>query len=220
MFITLEGIEGAGKTSQLEAAAQFVRSVGRPCATTREPGATALGRRIRGILLDPACADIDPLAELLLYLADRIQHLRQVVRPALAEGQVVICDRFVDATLAYQGAARGVDPDLILQLHEKLLGRWRPDLTLLIDIPVEIGLARAWKAVDRGERNGAETRFEQEAMAFHERVRQGYLTLAAREPERFRVIDGNRPAPDVGRDIHAALARRLCPTASGAAENG
>jgi dTMP kinase len=220
MFITLEGIEGAGKTSQLQAAADFVRATGRCCTTTREPGATDLGRRIRSILLDPACAGIDPLAELLLYLADRVQHVHRVIRPALADGQVVICDRFADATLAYQGAARGVDAALIRRLHELLLGAWRPDLTVLIDIPVEVGLKRAWDAVDRGERSGAETRFEKEALAFHHRVRQGYLDLAAAEPERFCIIDGNRPPQDVGSDLRALLARRLRVAPPGAADNG
>jgi len=219
-FITFEGIEGAGKTSQLQAAADFVRSTGRRCTTTREPGATALGRRIRGIVLDPAGADIDPVAELLLYLADRVQHVRKVIRPALADGQVVICDRFVDATLAYQGMARGVDPALIGRLHELLLGAWEPDLTVLIDIPVEIGLKRAWDAVNRGERSGTETRFEKEALAFHQRVRQGYLDLAAAEPQRFCIIDGNRPPQDVGRDLRSALARRLRPASPDAADNG
>jgi dTMP kinase len=219
MFITLEGIEGAGKTSQLQAAGEFVRAAGRRCTTTREPGATALGQRIRRILLDPAAGDIDPLAELLLYLADRVQHVHRVIRPALAEGQVVICDRFVDATLAYQGAARGLDQNLIRDLHDLVLGAWRPDLTVLIDIPVEIGLARAWKAVGRGERSGAETRFERETHAFHERVRQGYRHLAGCEPERFCIIDGNRPPRDVERDIQAALARRLGTALPGAASD-
>lgn len=220
MFITLEGIEGAGKTSQLQAAADFVRSAGRRCTTTREPGATALGRRIRSIVLDPDGTDIDPMAELLLYLADRVQHVHRVIRPALADGQVVICDRFVDATLAYQGAARGLDTELIRRLHGLLLGSWQPDLTVLIDIPVEVGLRRAREAVTRGERSGNETRFENEALAFHERVRQGYLRLAGEDPERFCVIDGNRPPQEVGRDLHAALARRLGAASPDAAGNG
>jgi dTMP kinase len=218
MLITLEGIEGAGKSSQVQAAVAFVRAAGRACVATREPGATDLGRRIRRILLDPACAGIDPGAELLLYLADRVEHVQRVIRPALARGQVVICDRYVDATLAYQGAARGLGAELIERLHAIVLGDWRPGLTLLIDIPVEVGLARAWGAVDRGERSGAETRFENEDKDFHERVRRGYLDLAAREPARYCVIDGNRPPGEVARDIQAAIAGRLhipCPDRGG-----
>ena len=209
MLITLEGIEGAGKSSQVEAAARFVRAAGRACITTREPGATDLGQRIRRILLDPACAGMDPWAELLLYLADRVEHVQRVIRPALARGQVVICDRYVDATLAYQGAARGVDADLIERLHALVLGDWRPGLTVLIDIPVAVGLDRAWRAVDRGERSPAETRFEKENRDFHQRVRQGYLELAAREPARFCIIDGNRAPGEVARDLQAAIADRL-----------
>ncbi|HDI60995.1 MAG TPA: dTMP kinase [Desulfobacteraceae bacterium] len=209
MLITLEGIEGAGKSSQVEAAARFVRAAGRACITTREPGATDLGQRIRRILLDPACAGMDPRAELLLYLADRVEHVQRVIRPALARGQVVICDRYVDATLAYQGAARGVDADLIERLHALVLGDWRPGLTVLIDIPVAVGLDRAWRAVDRGERSPAETRFEKENRDFHQRVRQGYLELAAREPARFCIIDGNRAPGEVARDLQAAIADRL-----------
>lgn len=218
MLITLEGIEGAGKSSQVEAAARFVRAAGRACIATREPGATDLGRRIRRILLDPACTGMDPRTELLLYLADRVEHFERVIRPALARGQVVICDRYVDATLAYQGAARGVDGELIERLHALVLGDWRPGLTVLIDIPVAVGLARAWKAVDRGERSGAETRFENEKRDFHERVRRGYLDLAAREPARYCVIDGNRPPGEVARDLQAVIADRLhipCPDRSG-----
>jgi dTMP kinase len=218
MLITLEGIEGAGKGSQVEPAAGFVRAAGRACITTREPGATDLGRRIRRILLDPACTDMNPRAELLLYLADRVQHVEQVIRPALARGQVVICDRYVDATLAYQGAARGIASQLIERLHAIVLDDWRPELTVLIDIPVEVGLARAWNAVNRGERNGDETRFENENRNFHERVRQGYLDLAAREPQRFRVIDGNRTPGEVARDLQAVIADRLhlpCPDGGG-----
>ena len=218
MLITLEGIEGAGKSSQVEAAARFVSAAGRPCITTREPGATDLGRRIRGILLDPASTGIDPKTELLLYLADRVEHFQRVIRPALTQGRVVICDRYVDATLAYQGAARGVDPALIERLHGLVLGDWRPGLTVLIDIPVEVGLARAWKAVDRGERSSAETRFEKESRDFHQRVRRGYLDLAAREPARFCIIDGNRPPGEVARDLQAAIAGRLhlpCPDRGG-----
>ena len=143
------------------------------------------------------------------YLADRVEHVQRVIRPALARGQVVICDRYVDATLAYQGAARGVDADLIERLHALVLGDWRPGLTVLIDIPVAVGLDRAWRAVDRGERSPAETRFEKENRDFHQRVRQGYLELAAREPARFCIIDGNRAPGEVARDLQAAIADRL-----------
>jgi dTMP kinase len=192
MFITLEGIEGSGKTTQLRHIAAFLESKGRRCVITREPGGTRIGEKIRSILLDPKSIGISPHAELLLYVADRVQHVRELIEPALASGSTVLCDRFSDATLVYQGAARGLDPDLIRRLHALVLGPLTPHLTLLLDLPPEIGLARAWKEIDTGTRDGRETRFEQEALAFHGKVREGYLLLARSEPERFRVIDARQ----------------------------
>ena len=220
MLITLEGIEGSGKTTQMDAASRFVRAQGYECISTREPGGTPLGTRIRGLLLDPANADIDATAELLLYAADRVQHVQRIIRPALAAGRVVLCDRFIDATVAYQGYARGLGLETIAALHRLVLGGLKPDLTLLIDVPAEVGLARAWTAVKEGGRSRSETRFEQEALDFHRRVRDGYLALAAAEPDRFCVIDGRQGPDAVGRDILAALARRLSSVPPDGANDG
>ena len=220
MFITLEGIEGSGKTSQLDTLARFVRARGRECVITREPGGTRLGEQIRRLLLDPANADIDPSAELLLYVADRVQHVREVIRPALAAGRVVICDRFADATTVYQGVARGLEHRNIAAIHRLVLGALTPDLTVLIDVPAEVGLARAWSAVDRGARRADETRFEREALAFHCRVRDGYLALASAEPDRFRIVDGRQTPEAVGREILDALAPFFSSVPCGGTKNG
>ena len=205
MFITMEGIEGSGKTTQMDPTARFVRAQGYACISTREPGGTPLGARIRGLLLDPDNADIDPTAELLLYAADRVQHVQRIIRPALAAGQVVLCDRFADATVAYQGYARSLGLETIAALHRLVLGGLKPDLTLLIDVPAEVGLARAWTAVKQGGRSRSETRFEQEALDFHRRVRDGYLDLARREPERYAIIDAAADQESVSAQIIAAL---------------
>ena len=189
MFITLEGIEGSGKTTQIQAIAQWLRSTGRACLTTREPGGTPIGEQIRSVLLHPDNDDLSPTAELLLYVADRVQHLETVVRPALADGKVVVCDRYFDATLVYQGYARGVDRQMIRQLHQLACNGLKPDLTLLLDLAPETGLARAWRRIDSDITHEQESRFEKEALAFHQRVRAGYLDLAQREPQRFACID-------------------------------
>ncbi|WP_373500963.1 dTMP kinase [Desulfococcus sp.] len=199
MFITFEGIEGSGKTTQIRFAAEFLSATNRPVVLTREPGATDVGRRIRAILLDPAHRNIDPRAELLLYMADRADHLGRVVRPAVGSGKTVLCDRYFDATLAYQGYARGLGTDLLTRLHKLVLDDFTPDLTLLLDLPPEIGLGRAWRQIDAGERTAAETRFESEALRFHERVRAGYLDLARRFPGRFRIVDA-AGTPDAVRE--------------------
>ena len=189
MFITLEGIEGSGKTTQLENIRCFLQQRGYACVVTREPGGTPIGEKIRSILLHPDSKGLNPLAELLLYEADRAEHVHRTIRPALAAGKVVICDRFCDATVVYQGYGRGLDRDTIYHLHRIVLGQLAPDLTLLFDLAPEIGLARAWRQVDGGGRTGSETRFEQEALDFHNRIRAGYLEIARCEPDRFRIVD-------------------------------
>jgi dTMP kinase len=194
MFITFEGIEGSGKSTQIVLLANYLKSHGNRVVLTREPGGTPIGDQIRKILLDPANKSLDPAAELLLYAASRAQHLSEVILPALAAGSIVLCDRFSDATLAYQGYGRGLDRKMIRELDRIVTAGMRPDLTLLLDIDAAAGLARA-----RGRNNSrgleAEARFENEEIAFHERVRQGYLALAKQEPERIRVVDAS-PAPD------------------------
>lgn len=205
MFITLEGIEGAGKTSQVENIVAFFKTRGYDCVTTREPGGTSIGTQIRGILLDPANADLDAGAELLLYMADRVQHIRAFIQPHLADGHVVLCDRFFDATLVYQGYARGVDRTLIRNLHQMVCGDLRPDVTFLFDLDPAVGLARAWHQIRNGDRVDLETRFEQEQLAFHQKVREGYLDLARREPGRFRVIDAGQSETQVTRAVESIL---------------
>lgn len=211
MFITLEGIEGSGKTSQLANIAAYLEERGVLSLLTREPGGTRIGSEIRAVLLDPASSDLDPVAELLLYTADRVQHVRKTILPAIAAGKVVVCDRYVDATLAYQGIARDLGTGLIETLHRLLVDDFKPDLTLLFDLPPEEGLRRAWSAVDNGGRCRRETRFEKEDLAFHAAVRNGYLKLAAAEPDRFEIIDARASLEAVWRQIAAVLDKALKP---------
>jgi dTMP kinase len=209
MFITLEGIEGSGKTTQMEHITRFLRSNELDVTVTREPGGTALGRKIRGILLDPESRDMTPATELLLYNADRAQHIRQVILPALEAGGVVLCDRYFDATLVYQGYARGLDISEIRKLHQLMCRGLSPDLTLLFDLTPETGLARAWKQIHSGDRCGNETRFEKETVDFHRKVRQGYLELAGMEPDRFQIIDASLDEEAVRKQIFPVLTERL-----------
>ena len=197
-FITVEGIEGVGKTTNIDFIHQQLQAAGRDVVLTREPGGTLLGEAIRGLLLDPAYTGMDSTCELQLMFAARAEHLAKVVWPALEQGQWVLCDRFTDATYAYQGGGRGIDSGVIARLEELVQGDFRPDLTLLLDVPVEIGLARASK-------RGALDRFEQEKVAFFERVRNAYLEMAQRSPDRYRVIDASLPLNDVQNQIAAIL---------------
>jgi dTMP kinase len=206
MFITLEGIEGSGKTTQVKHIVAYLKTKGYDCVVTREPGATKIGKKIRSILLDPASQDLDPLAELLLYIADRVQHVKELITPALSAGKAVICDRFFDATVVYQGYARGLDIGLINRMHHLILEGLKPDITILLDLAPEIGLSRAWQQIENGKRAGRETRFEEEALSFHQKVRAGYLELASLEPDRFRIIDASQDEDQVRKDIIAALA--------------
>ena len=212
MFITLEGIEGSGKTTQIDYLVKYLEKQGRQCVTTREPGGTSIGGKIRAILLDPESKDLDPTAELLLYMADRAQHINSVIKPAVADGKTVICDRYFDATIVYQGFARELDVDVIRQLHALLFNDLKPDLTFLLDLEPREGLSRAWKQLNDGQRAGGESRFEEETLAFHEKVRAGYLELARLEPDRFCIIDATRDVRQVRDDIYnvlTAFLRRL-----------
>ena len=177
-FITFEGIDGSGKTTQLRLLSKWLREQGRETVEAVEPGGTAIGQQVRRILLDPANAEIQPRTELLLYFASRAQNVEQVIRPALEAGRVVLCDRFTDSTLVYQGCGRGLDTKVILELDRIACQGLTPDITVLIDIDIATSLARAKR---RNERTGrTEARIDEESEAFHERVRQGYLGLAAR----------------------------------------
>ena len=197
-FITLEGVEGAGKTTQIVAMRAWLEEWGVPVRTTREPGGSPVAERIRDVLLDPANTGMATDAELLLMFAARAEHLAKTIRPALEAGTWVLCDRFTDATYAYQGAGRGVSRRHIALLEDLVQGDLRPDLTLLLDVPVADGLARA-----RGR--SAPDRFESEAVRFFEAVRAEYLDIAAREPERVRVIDAHADAATVAALLHAEL---------------
>ena len=209
VFITFEGIEGSGKSTQIRRISEFLKSIGYDCLVTREPGNTAIGKKIRAILLDPENKVMDFRTELLLYMADRAQHISEKIKPALSQGRPVLCDRYFDATVAYQGFARGLDIAFIYKLHEVVLDDLKPDLTVLFDLPPEIGLSRAWKQIQNGTRDKGETRFEKETLIFHEKVRAGYLELARREPERFRIIDASKSEDQVTDDIIVCLRKYL-----------
>ena len=198
-FVTFEGIEGCGKSTQINLLEKVLAEKDIPFSLTREPGGTEIGAKIRSILLDTNNRDIRPATELLLYAADRAQHVESVIRPALSEGKVLICDRYFDATTAYQGNARGLDSELILSLNRIASSGLTPDLTFLIDCPVEIGLERA---IQRSEDEAPEEmRFEKEALSFHHKVREGYLKIAESNPERVKIINGNRPVEKVHEEI-------------------
>ena len=209
MFITLEGIEGCGKTTQINHLKSYIEHKGRACVVTREPGGTAIGSDIRSILLNPANNNLVPKAELLLYMADRAQHIATLIKPALAQNKVVLCDRYFDATVVYQGYARGLGTSFISELHRLLLEDFKPDITLLLDLSPKVGLARAWKELNKGTRSGTESRFEEETLSFHEKVRSGYLELAHQEPDRFKIIDAAGDERQVQEDIRKVLAQYL-----------
>ena len=198
-FITLEGGEGVGKSTQIAAAVAALETSGLPVVRTREPGGTPLAEAIRGLLIGDCDERMDADTELLLMFAARNQHLARLIRPALARGEWVVCDRFTDATYAYQGAGRGIDAARIGQLEAFVQRGMQPDLTLLLDAPVEVGMARA------ARRNSDGDRFEREARDFFERVREGYLTRAAAEPQRFRIIDAAQPLEAVSAQLRAVL---------------
>ena len=200
VFITFEGIDGSGKTTHAVRLRDELDAAGLPVVFLREPGATPLGERIRSILLDIDNIDIDPISELLLYEAARSQLVRSVIRPALDDRTIVLCDRFVDSTLAYQGYGRGISLDCINRSNEIACDGIIPDLTILFDLDPTIALARATK-------NGAD-RIEQEGIALMERVRNGYLALANENPQRFAIIDGSRSIEEVWIQLVDALAAR------------
>jgi len=206
-FVAVEGGEGAGKSTQVDALAGWLREQGHEVVVTREPGSTAAGRRLRELLLDPAAA-LAPRTEALLYAADRAQHVEEVIVPALRRGAVVVTDRYVDSSLAYQGAGRALEVDEVARLSAWATGRVRPDLVLLLDVDPQLGLARA-------RRVGEPDRIEAESLAFHGRVRAGFLDLAAAAPDRYLVIAASEPAEVVAAAVRARVAT-LLPAAAGA----
>ncbi|NVN99617.1 MAG: dTMP kinase [Geobacteraceae bacterium] len=213
LFITFEGVEGCGKTTQIRLLADALERSGKSVKLTREPGGCPIADKIRGILLDAANSEMTPTAELLLYAAARAQHIKEVITPAMKAGNIVLCDRFTDATLAYQGFGRGLDIDLIKKLNETATGGCRPELTILIDCPVEIGLGRAVARIEAGsaadKNHLREERFERESLEFHQRVRNGYLKLAADAPERFVIIDGAGSVDEISTRIFEAVLPRI-----------
>ncbi len=198
LFITLEGGEGAGKSTNLGYIETWLRQAGKNPLMTREPGGTRAGEEIRNILLHSRDLSLTAEAEMLLMFAARAEHLDQVVRPALAQGRIVVCDRFTDATYAYQGGGRGLPAERIAVVEQWVQGDLRPDLTLLLDLPVETGLQRA-------NRRSAPDRFERENIEFFERVRKAYLERARTEAKRIRVIDASKTPADVEQQIGRIL---------------
>jgi len=204
-FITFEGGEGAGKSTQVQRLAGHLRArTGRPVVTTREPGGSPKAEAIRAALLAGIAKPYGPFAEALLFSAARIDHLDTLIRPALARGETVLCDRFSDSTRAYQGAAGGIEPDLVLSLERVVVGPTRPALTLILDLDPALGLARAARRSD-----AAPDRFEAEALAFHARLRDAFRAIAADEPERCALIDAGAAPDAVEAAILAAVAARL-----------
>jgi dTMP kinase len=202
-FITLEGGEGAGKSTQIARLKAWLEGRGHAVVATREPGGSPGAEMVRKLLVEGPAERWDGTTEALLHFAARRDHLRSVVWPALSKGVWVISDRFADSTLAYQGYGHGIDRDLITRLYDIAVGDFRPDLTLMLDLPVEIGLARA------ASRRGVETRYESLPLDFHRRVRTGFLEIAAREPKRCAVIDVTKDIDTTAAAIAAALTERL-----------
>jgi dTMP kinase len=208
-FITFEGGDGSGKTTQLKALENYFTARGKSCITTREPGGTSLGKLIRQILLEVGEQTIASPTELFLYLADRAQHIQEIIRPAIERGIIVLCDRHTDSTLAYQGYGRGIDLQLLRELNRIASQGIRPDLTLLFDCPVEVGLSRtAQRQTKAAPSGGREDRFEREKVEFHERVRAGFLELARSEPGRFCVIDASRSIEEVFERVRKLVDQR------------
>lgn len=197
MFITFEGIEGSGKSSVLADMRSRLEERGFDVVATLEPGGSRLGVELRRILLDMSSRDLTGESELFLYMADRAQHVSQVIRPALEAGKIVLSDRFADSTVAYQGYGRGLDPALLHSFNHMAAAALKPDMTMLFDLPSELGLRRAQARNTVERKSMTEGRFEAESITFHERVRQGYLTWAALNKERFRVIDAAKPLEKV-----------------------
>jgi dTMP kinase len=195
ILVTFEGIEGSGKSTQIALTARYMEERGYPYLVTREPGGTPLGKEIRRLLLDKNELRIDPLAELFLIEADRAQHVAEIIRPALEEGRMVLCDRFTDATIAYQGYGRGMDLAFIEAMNQRATGGLMPQCTIVLDCSLDKGMARA----------GGQDRFEREDHLFHQRVREGYLSIAQQEPQRVKVVSGEGEQEAIQEEIRTIL---------------
>lgn len=200
-FITFEGIEGSGKSTQAKILSEKLKKIGYGVYLTFEPGDTEFGKELRRILLSPSLK-ITPLSELLLYFADRIQHLEEKILPSIEQGFIVISDRFTDSTVAYQGYGRGINLGLIYSLNRDLLKNFNPDLTVLLDLPVEIGLERN-KKIKKNDK------FEFESLSFHKRVREGFLEIASKDRERFIIIDATKSTEEVAEEVFDKIKIKL-----------
>jgi len=196
LFVTFEGIEGSGKSTLLKKVARTLRQKNLDPLETREPGGTPLGAALRNILLDPEMTGMEGLAELMLFGADRAQHVGQVIRPALLSGRIVLCDRFSETTIAYQGYGRGVPRETVDAVDQAARGEVRPDMIVLLDLPAEAGLARA-KRRNLQTNDRSEARLDEEELSFHRRVREGYLLSAGRDPGRFLLLDAQKGPSDL-----------------------
>lgn len=201
LFITFEGPEGSGKTTQIKKAGEYLQGKDVPYIITEEPGGTKLGNELRKLLLNKSSLRIIGKSELLLFAAARAQHVEEVILPATKRGTVVLCDRFSDATIAYQGFGRGLGIDDVRWINGYASQYLKPDMTLFFDIPVELGLTRAMERISRIVDSHAEDRFEREDVEFHRRVREGYRVLIKKDPARFRVIDASKDVEQVHRDV-------------------
>jgi dTMP kinase len=209
-FISFEGGDGSGKTAQLRLLESYLISQGKVCLSTREPGGTPLGKMIRRVLLEVGKKEIFTPTELFLYLADRSQHVREVIQPALESGKLVLCDRFTDSTLAYQGYGRRVDLEMLRRLNQVASCGILPDLTFLLDCPVQVGLSRTTKRTAGMDSSKArEDRFEREQVDFHEKVRQGFLELARAENERIYVLDASRSIQEIHEEIKKIVGEKI-----------
>jgi dTMP kinase len=208
MFITFEGIEGCGKSTQIRLLKEQLIRSGKEVLLTREPGGSPIADQIRSVLLDAENRAMVPMAELLLYAAARAQHVEEIIRPALASDKVVLCDRFADATRAYQSFGRGIDRQIVEELNSLACGGIRPDLTVLLDCEVTVGLGRAKSRIETTS-GPREERFEQEALEFHQKVRNGYLALASSEPDRFVLVDASLDVDQVSMLLTTAVRDRL-----------
>lgn len=209
MFITFEGIEGTGKTTQIKKLTAFLEETGHDVELTLEPGGSRIGRELRKILLNMDSTDITGECELFLYLADRAQHVAKVIKPAVESGKIIISDRFADSTIVYQGYGRGLDPKLLRELNDVAVsGSW-PDLTILLDIDPEMGLKRAMTRNLQENKMQEEGRFEAESLDFHSRVREGYLTWAALNNERIVVVDADQTPDEIFAEIKEKVIERI-----------
>lgn len=204
-FISFEGTEGSGKTTQMRLLVERLRSLGFAVTENQEPGSTAIGTGIRRIFLDPAHVEMAPMTELLLVFASRAQAATEIILPALTRGDVVISDRFTDSTLAYQGEARGLGFDVVLEAHRLALGTLLPDLTICVTIDIEKGLARAERRNQGNPKDAREARLDQQSLAFHEHVGEGYRKIALQEPCRFHIVSGEGTRAEVADRIWAIV---------------